>query len=292
MADPFEVLRRPVVPVEPDPMFAARLRARLERALQPEKGPSVTVSARDPEATPRDTPRPLRHGDIAYVSLWVPDVERAAAFFSAVLGWRYGPGSSPQGRQVDGVVPRHGLWGGQERTMLFLCFAVDDVASAVQQVREAGGEAQDPHEEPYGLVSEGVDDQRNRFALVEADPGAPNPARVPARAGHGDLAYVSMMVPDSATARAFYGSVLGWRFRPGHASDGWQVEDVVPMVGLAGGAEAPSAVPMYSVDDIAAAVEEVRTAGGTATRPEVQPYGVTSLCTDDQGTRFHLGQLP
>ena len=48
---------------------------------------------------------------------------------------------------------------------------------------------------------------------------------------------------------------------------------------------------MYRVDDIAVAVERVRAAGGTATEPERQPYGITSDCVDDQGTRFHLGRL-
>lgn len=48
---------------------------------------------------------------------------------------------------------------------------------------------------------------------------------------------------------------------------------------------------MYRVDDLAAALQAVRDAGGSAGDPEVQPYGITSSCADDQGTRFHLGQL-
>ena len=36
---------------------------------------------------------PLRPGDISYVSLWVPDVARAAAFYGAVLGLEYVPGA-------------------------------------------------------------------------------------------------------------------------------------------------------------------------------------------------------
>ena len=270
MADPFEVLRTPPLSVDPDPAFAAGLRLRLQRALQ--------------QAAPRT-------GAIAYVSLWVPDVERAAAFYSAVLGWRYAPGSAPQARQVEGVVPRHGLWGGQEPSTLFLCFAVDDVAAAVRRVRQAGGEARQPREEPYGLVADGTDDQGVRFALVEPPSGAWGDRGAATGANPGDLAYVSMVVPDSGRARAFYGSVLGWRFSGGHAADGWQVDDVVPMVGVAGGGEEAFTMPMYRVDDIAAAVERVRAAGGTATTPERQPYGVTSVCTDDQGTRFHLGEL-
>ena len=48
-------------------------------------------------------------------------------------------------------------------------------------------------------------------------------------------------------------------------------------------------VPMWKVDDVAAAVERVRAAGGTATDPERQPYGTTAEGTDDQGVRFYLG---
>ena len=96
----------------------------------------------------------LRPGDIAYVSLWVPDVERAASFFGTVLGWTYAPGSDPQGRQVQGVTPRHGLWGGQQRSTLFLCFAVDDVDAAVARVRAAGGRAEAPRDEPYGVIAD------------------------------------------------------------------------------------------------------------------------------------------
>jgi hypothetical protein len=29
-----------------------------------------------------------------------------------------------------------------------------------------------------------------------------------------------------------------------------------------------------------------------AAEPSQEPYGLTADCTDDQGTRFHLGQFP
>ena len=50
-------------------------------------------------------------------------------------------------------------------------------------------------------------------------------------------------------------------------------------------------MPMWLVDDVEAAVGRVRAAGGTATEPEQRPYGITSECVDDQGSRFYLGQL-
>lgn len=233
----------------------------------------------------------LRPGDLAYVSLWVPDVDRAAAFFGAVLGWAYAPGSGPQGRQVEGVTPRHGLWGGQERSTLFLCFAVDDVHAAAARVRVAGGRAEAPREEPYGLVADCVDDQGLPFAMVQSSAGPGGEGVSPTGGRPGDLAYVVMELVDSARGRAFYGSVLGWRFSPGRTPGGWNVEGVVPMVGMAGGQDRATVVPMYRVGDIAVAVERVRAAGGTATDPERQPYGVSSSCTDDQGTRFYLGEL-
>jgi uncharacterized glyoxalase superfamily protein PhnB len=234
-----------------------------------------------PEAAAAGAARP---GDVVYLSLWVPDVDRAAAFFGAVLGWRYAPGSSAQGRQVEDLTPNHGLWGGQERSNLFLCFAVDDVAAGVRRVRDAGGRAEEPRSEPYGLVADRGSDQGLPLAPLSG-------ASEPTRERPADVAYLTMEFPDSGRARAFYGYVLGWRFGPGRSPGGWNVEDVQPTAGMAGGAERPTVVPMYRVADVAAAVERVRTAGGTATDPERQPYGVTAVCTDDQGTRFYLGEL-
>ena len=50
-------------------------------------------------------------------------------------------------------------------------------------------------------------------------------------------------------------------------------------------------MPFYAVDDIDAAADRVRAAGGQAPDPESQPYGRTCLCADTQGTPFYLGQL-
>jgi predicted enzyme related to lactoylglutathione lyase len=248
--------------------------------------------ARDPSDVPSAAGR-LRHGDIAYVSLWVPDVERAAGFFSSVLGWRYGPRGGPESRQVVGTSLPHGLWGGQPRSTLMACYAVEDIEAAVDRVRSAGGTAEEAHEEPNGLIADCVDSEDVRFAVFEPPDGVAGGSRhsEAGRAEHGGLAYVTMEVVDSAEARSFYGTVLGWRFAQGSVPDGWQVEDVVPMVGMAGGCGTATTVPMYQVDDIVTAAERVRSAGGTATEPEVQPYGITSQCVDPEETRFYLGQL-
>jgi predicted enzyme related to lactoylglutathione lyase len=107
----------------------------------------------------------------------------------------------------------------------------------------------------------------------------------------GEIAYLTLEMPDLRAANDFYTTVFGWQFTPGHVANGRQVRGPVPMTGVAGDADVPGAVALFAVDDVAAAVARVRAAGGTATEPERQPYGVTSSCTDDQGMRFYLGEL-
>ena len=243
-----------------------------------------------PAPEPTET---VRAGDIVYTSLWVPDADRAAAFFGAVLGWSSAPAAAGHARQVQGTTPPQGIHGGHERSSLFLCFATDDIAAATDRVRAAGGQAADLDTEEHGITVSCTDDQGTPFALFQlgSDGSDDRPPRLLNGRAPGDLSYITLLVPDSARFRAFHAAVLGWRFEPGHVDDGWGVVDVAPMAGLQGGHPEATGVPMYRVDDIAAAVARVRAAGGTSTDPEQQPYGVTAECHDDQGTHFYLGQM-
>jgi predicted enzyme related to lactoylglutathione lyase len=304
MTDPLDALRAPVTPADPDPAFAARLRARLERALGLPEGVAVTeLTPTEHETSAPPLPgavaepagtAPLRRGDISYVSVWVPDVARAAAFYGAVLGLEYLPAHNDRGRQAPGVVPPLGLWPDPAGPALFCSYVVDAAAAAVARVRAAGGRAEEPMARPYGLTADCVDPDGIRFALHQPF-GSPGPAqpRAGAAAGRdGDLAYLTLEVPDAARTLEFYGAVLGWRSHPGRSPGGWQVEDTTPMIGVSGGHAAPAAVPVWQVSDVAAAVARVLAAGGTSTQPHREPYGLMAECTDDQGTRFSLGQFP
>lgn len=162
-----------------------------------------------------------------------------------------------------------------------------DLASAVRRVRAADGAAGEPRDEPYGLVADCTDDQGVVFALLQPPSGVGT--EPPPMGGHGDLVYVTCEVVDSVRARAFYEAVLGWTFARGGVPDGWQVQGA--MVGVHGGHPQATTLPMWRVDDVAAAVERVRAAGGTASEPQIRPYGVEAACADDQGVRFYLGQL-
>jgi predicted enzyme related to lactoylglutathione lyase len=265
MTDPFEDLLEPVVPVDPDPRFAARLRALLEATF----------------LTGGTMPATAVQGDVVYASVWSPDAARAGAFYSSVLGWRI----SADGRAVQGLGQHLGLWSSSRRTT-FLSHAVSDISAAIDRVRAAGGTADAAVQEPYGLSANCVDNQGLPFALHESSPVARPSATAP-----GEIVYLTMFVPDSSAARDFYGSVFGWSFTPGRVEDGWQVQGPHPMFGLQGGHPSSAVLPMYSVSDVVAAVARVRAAGGTATDPVQMPYGVTSDCVDDQGLRFYLGEL-
>jgi predicted enzyme related to lactoylglutathione lyase len=234
----------------------------------------------------------LRQGDAGYASLWVPDIGRAAAFFAAVFGWQYSPEGDPGGRQVQASTPHQGLWGGQPRSTLFCSYVVDDAATAVARVRAAGGQATSPEPRPYGLTADCTDDQGVRFAVHQPPAAGPASGGVRPAARDGDLAYITLEVVDSQRARDFYGAVLGWRFQPGHIADGWQVEGTTPMIGISGGHQMATAVPLWQVGDLIAVTGQVRAAGGTASEAHQEPYGLLAECTDDQGTRFSLGQFP
>lgn len=115
---------------------------------------------------------------------------------------------------------------------------------------------------------------------------------------HGDVSYITLALPDDAAGRRFYGAVLGWTFGPGRIeAQGNQVDRVIPQVGLwpqsawRAGVTA-GAILSWRVDDIALAIENVRGAGGIATDPEQLPYGLQAECTDGNGLRFWLHQLP
>lgn len=247
-------------------------------------------------APPERAAASIRHGDLGYASLWVGDVQATAAFFGAVLGWRYDPDPDGPtgGTHVADHRLHHGLWHHEGPPTLFCSFAVDDLAAALERVRAAGGTAGEPEEAPYGASAMCADDQGSAFGLYEP-PGGPAPAASsttppPNGTDEGDIAYVTMEVVDSARARTFYGSVLGWRFSPGNVDDGFQADGPAPMFGLRGGADHACTVPMYRVDDIDAAVAAVRARGGRATEPDRQPYGVNAEC-EWEGVRFYLGQL-
>jgi uncharacterized glyoxalase superfamily protein PhnB len=183
--------------------------------------------------------------------------------------------------------PELGLTGPDDsRVAVSLHLSVADVDAAMARAHTAGATVERAAEDTgHGRTGVVVDPYGHRWMLQTPPPAAQSGPRP------GDVAYLTLQVPDGARARDFYDAVLGWSAVPGRMPDGWQVENTTPMIGIGGGTSEPGAVPMYAVDDIEVAVAAVRTAGGSSGEIERQSFGQSALCRDDQGLPFWLGQL-
>jgi predicted enzyme related to lactoylglutathione lyase len=230
-------------------------------------------------------PVPIQHGDVGYVSLWTPDADRAAAFYGHVLGWTYDPAT----HQVTNTKQHIGMFSAPGLNTLFCCYAVADLQGARQAILDGGGQVDEAEEFDFGTVLGATDSNGMEFAVFQLQPDTPRPELN--GAGPGELSYITYEATDSTAFKAFYSRVLYWTFEPGRIDDGWAVQQTHPMAGIAGGSPEQVTVPMWTVDDIDAAVARVREAGGTIIEePSQQPYGKSAQCTDDQGTRFYLGE--
>ena len=304
MTDPFEALREPVTPVDPDLDFAGRLRMRLTREVFASPGGTMsqqrvaTRVEREPAPAPALTP-----------SIVVSDARRAMDWYVEVFGAqrRGEPHVNADGTighaEVsigDGVLmfsEASGLWPdvpvrAPESPVTFshtLHLEVDDVDASTERARRGGASVErEPADQPYGRAAVIVDPFGHRWILLRA------PARA-TRLRQGDVANVTMMARDANRAKEFYQAVLQVPFSPAHPGT-WRTEETSPPLGIMPvgivspeGAE-PAVQLSYRVDDIGAAVERVRVAGGRADEPERRAFGLTALCVDDQGVSFRLWQ--
>jgi predicted enzyme related to lactoylglutathione lyase len=228
----------------------------------------------------------IQHGDVGYVSVWTPDADRAALFYGRVLGWTY----DPQSHRVTNTRGHIGLFSVPGAPTMFCCYAVSDLAGARQSILDAGGQVDEPQEFDFGTVLGATDPAGAPFAVYQPTPGEPRPELN--GAGPGELSYLTYQVADASAFKAFYSRMLFWSFEPGRVDDGWGIAGTHPMAGVAGGSDRSVTVPMWTVADVDEAVERVREAGGSVIdEPSQQPYGRSALCTDDQGSRFYLGQF-
>ena len=161
---------------------------------------------------------------------------------------------------------------------------VDDVDASTERARRGGASVErEPVDQPYGRGSVIVDPFGHRWVLLR------RPARA-TRLRQGDVANVTMVARDAHRAKEFYEAVLLVPFSSGHPG-AWRTDETRPPLGIWSSEGADPEVQLsYRVDDIGAAVERVRVAGGHADEPERKPYGLIAECVDDQGATFHLWQ--
>jgi uncharacterized glyoxalase superfamily protein PhnB len=299
MTDPFEALREPVTPVDPDPDFAGRLRQRLTREVfaspggtMPKQTAEIQVE-REPAWPPALTPY-----------IMVSDARRALDWYIEVFGAQrrgelhvnaddtIGHAEVGIGDAVLMFAEASALWPdvpvrAPDAPTTFshtLHLEVDDVDGTTERAQRSGASVErEPTDQPYGRGSVIIDPFGHRWILLKP------PARA-TRLRQGDVANVTMTVRDAHRAKEFYEAVLQMPFPSGHPGT-WRTAETRPPLGIrpSQGAE-PQVQLSYRVDDIAAAVGRVRAAGGRADEPARRLFGLSAECVDDQGTTFGLWQ--
>ncbi len=281
MTDPFAVLHGGDVPVTPRPEFARNLKQQLEQRLLEE----TTMTSMDQNETIQAV------SNLFYFTLPAPDLERSKQFYSRIFGWNVGGGSL--GGHIPNVTPSGGLSPGAGTNDRTVYLTVDDIEQAASRVRQLGGVIEgDLTSYETGKMIQCRDDQGTTFCLQEPAPGeyadyANNPAKA---ADHGDLYYFSLPVADGARGRSFYSALLGWEFGEQGNEGGMHAENMITDGGIGAGREGDRVEFWFRVDDMAAAIEEIRAAGGSADEPMDTPQGPVSGCTDDQGVPFGIIQ--
>lgn len=300
MTDPYEALREPVIPADPDPDFAGRLRQRLTRKIVATP-PGGTMSQQ------------TISGQVERQAAWPPaltpyivvsDARRAIDWYAEVFG------AQRRGElhvDADGTIghaevsiddavlmlaEHSDLWPdvpvrAPDSPQTFshtLHLQVEDVDGTTERARRNGASVErEPADQPYGRGSVIVDPFGHRWMLLRPPTGA-------TRLRQGDVANVTMVARDADRARNFYEAVLQVPFSATHPG-GWRTSETKPPLSIWSPQRADPTVKLsFRVDDIAAAVERVRAAGGRAGEPRRTPFGLFSECADDQDTEFHLWQ--
>jgi uncharacterized glyoxalase superfamily protein PhnB len=117
-----------------------------------------------------DTPG-RRFGDVGYLTLEVPDGDRARRFYETVFGWSTATGHEPGSFHISSITPPSGIHGRPGEAEFRVYFRVDDIGAAVARVREAGGEVLSTTDYDSGGNAECRDDQGLRFDLFRPRAG-------------------------------------------------------------------------------------------------------------------------
>jgi uncharacterized glyoxalase superfamily protein PhnB len=110
-----------------------------------------------------------RFGDVGYLTLRVPDAERANRFYTALFGWTTHGGD--EGFHIASITPPAGIQDGIEDPEVRVFFRVDDIESVAQRVRDLGGEVLSVVDYDSGGNAECRDDQGLRFDLFRPRAG-------------------------------------------------------------------------------------------------------------------------
>ncbi|MFI5619543.1 VOC family protein [Streptomyces sp. NPDC051567] len=248
----------------------------------------------------------FRTGSPNWIDLGSPDVPAAAAFYQAVLGWRFvsaGPDTGGYGFfQLDGeTVAALGPLTEEGASSAWMPhFLTPDVRATTEAVRAHGGQVR---REPVDAMGEGwpaqfTDPQGAQFACWQ--PGRTLGLR--RTSAENTLVWVELHVPDPVADIAFYAALFGWRsaelpapgmtYRVLSIADGDQEDGsfggAVPLAQGSGGAA--RWVPYFAVADVDATTGAVAVNGGSVLVPgeDVPEVGRIAWVADRAGAVFAL----
>ena len=103
------------------------------------------------------------------------------------------------------------------------------------------------------------------------------------------LALIEFPADDPARARRFWSEFLGTTLEPRAEGEGegWQTSEQSPVIGVHRRGRGPGdsfSLPYFEVTDLDAALERVRTLGGSVVHPGAQ----WAICKDSEGSPFGL----
>ncbi|MCC9309249.1 VOC family protein [Kitasatospora sp. RB6PN24] len=255
----------------------------------------------------------VAHGSPCWVTLLVHDLDRAQAFYSALLGWEFAPGAAEPGGGLRATRLGAGVAGIGLAPELPAApaewtayFAVDSADAASARVREHGGTvAVGPLSEgPAGRLAIAADLSGAVFGLWEGhehlgwelvgEPGAP--------------AWTELVTGDGPTAAAFYGAVFERRVVEADPSAvacgeedaalrtaGQRVAGL-RITGLGGTGDLRDGPPRwrihFAVADADLTSDQCRALGGAVlVEPRDTPYGRVARLADPEGARFSVVAL-
>lgn len=321
--DPYRQLR-PVDPVPPDPRFVARLRRRIEAALNVDDNDNNEIPVIElPERSTTMTDTTTNTVTITPYLCVHPAVDALAwyaANFEAVETIRYTGDDGRIGHaevtiggavvmlsdeypELDVVAPT--TLGGTATT---LHLQVPDADATYTKVVGAGARvAGEPKDEAYGARGFSMLDPFGHRWMIQTPIASPTSDEIEADMGGytittpaaGSVAlaaavevgYVTFALPDTEAAMRFYGNLFGWSAEVGNAGDEYRhVTNTELPLGVTPGAVDEPPKLYFRVDDLGASTARVRELGGTVVSEDAYESGPNAVCRDDQGREFQLWQ--
>jgi predicted enzyme related to lactoylglutathione lyase len=241
------------------------------------------------------------NGTFCWVELGTPDVDRAKAFYSGLLGWTIEEvESSDAGTYLIGRIDGKDVAGLHDHSEggahgWDSHIAVDDLEAALRRVVDLGGNPkEDPHVIPDSGRVAGITDPGGAEVFLWQDAGFAG-ARLVNETGTWTWSDLSARDPDAAGT--FYTELFGWEFR--------QIVPTYWGIGmgpyLIGGMRTmdedpprtpPNWMPYFVVGDLDAAQAEVPSLGGRVLAPARQvPAGRFLVASDPGGAAVGLLEM-